>query len=105
MPFGSHAELDKVERGYAIGTKGMLHFFGVYKSCHFMVGLVGGHTMYLIRRDRYFAQQYLLCHGIIALWVLWQHTALISPENLNLRPIDLASVWFAAKQAVEFLRR
>src|SRR5437588_12808576 len=102
MGFWSHAKLDQVETGNTIGAKDAFYLKLVFVSSSLAVGFLGWCSVNLAGRDGNVAQQSTEGKMIIALRVICRHVALIGPEDLKLRPIDLATVWFVGQERKEF---
>ena len=77
MPIGSHAKLKEIKVWDAIGTKGALDLKRVCLGSGIPVRLLTGHAMYLAGRDRYMAQQYLLGHEVVAVFIVGWNTSFI----------------------------
>src|SRR5579883_3192790 len=101
----SHAKLNQVKGGHIAAAQDSTNLPGIVCRSLFAIGPVGWHAMDLLGTQIQFAQHDLLRQVIVALRVRWWDTALVTPEEVNRVPIDLATERLAGQQAIHLARR
>src|SRR5579885_2488502 len=100
----SHAQLQQIKDWHAIATKHSANLLGIVGCGLLAVGTIRRHAVNLLGTQVKRLQQRLLCQVKIALRIVGGDAAFIAPEEMNCIPGDLAAVWLAGEQAIEFAR-
>src|ERR1700733_3227344 len=104
MRLGPHAQLDQIKARYPICVKDPAHLLRVRQRGGITILGIGRGTMDMVGWDRQLAEQELVGQVIVALSIIWRHATFVTPEDLDLVPVDLAAIWLTRQNGIQLFR-